>query len=215
MDHRYKGVQDSLRKRTVMTHYLQNFRLSIFVVIALVGAQSSAFAAGPGYLLRTFKNSSLFLSERQPTLAPFAHVKFCMTTPDQCAEQNGPKMITLTKESENQMRAINTTVNDTIEPLADPVGFEEWKVDAVAGSCHDYAVTKRKMLIDAGWSANAVRIAVAKTASGEGHAVVVVRTNRGDLVLDNRTKQIKRWNRTDLTWIKIESSDNPRLWFAL
>ncbi|MNL69638.1 hypothetical protein D3C87_1945270 [compost metagenome] len=58
-------------------------------------------------------------------------------------------------------------------------------------------------------------MAVARTRSGEGHAVLVVKTSKGDLVLDNRSSAIKPWRSTDLRWVKIQSGDNPKRWFAM
>jgi len=43
----------------------------------------------------------------------------------------------------------------------------------------------------------------------------VVKTSKGDLVLDNRTSAIRPWKNTDLRWVKIQSPDNPRLWLAI
>ncbi|MNL88581.1 hypothetical protein D3C87_2183760 [compost metagenome] len=66
-----------------------------------------------------------------------------------------------------------------------------------------------------GWSAKALRIAVTKTPAGKGHAVLVVKTDRGDLVLDNRMNEIKSWTDTDLRWLMIQSGDDPRIWYEL
>ena len=42
---------------------------------------------------------------------------------------------------------------------------------------------------------------------GEGHAVLMVRTNQGDYVLDNKTSSILPWHRTGYVYIKRESQD--------
>ena len=90
-----------------------------------------------------------------------------------------------------------------------------WQVGVAAGDCEEFALTKRRNLIALGWPSRALRIAVARTGSGEGHAVLVVKSSRGDLVLDNRTDEIKPWTQTDLRWVKIQSGDNPRLWYTM
>ncbi|WP_236759154.1 transglutaminase-like cysteine peptidase, partial [Agrobacterium tumefaciens] len=79
----------------------------------------------------------------------------------------------------------------------------------------DYAVTKRQRLLRAGWPSGALRIATARTSTGIGHAVLVVSTSQGDLVLDNRTNVVKPWKAVDLKWIKIQSHENPRVWLKL
>lgn len=156
-----------------------------------------------------------FLQERVPTLAPFAHVRFCLSNPDQCTQGKGASVISLTPGLEQQIEMVNDDVNRAIKPRNSTSGQEDWRIDAPAGDCNDYAVTKRKDLIDRGFPVPALRLAVAMTPQGVGHTVLVVRTTKGDLVLDNRTADIKTWSQTGLRWLKIESAKDPRLWFAL
>jgi hypothetical protein len=42
-------------------------------------------------------------------------------------------------------------------------------------------------------------------ANGEGHAVLTLLTDRGDLVLDNKTNDILPWHRTGYVFVKRES----------
>ena len=104
----------------------------------------------------------------------------------------------------------------SIRPVNDrPDQGDVWQVNVKSGDCEDFALTKRDHLIAMGWSPRALRIAVTKTPYGEGHAVLVVKTDQGDLVLDNRTNAIKGWKDTDLRWLMIQSGDNPRVWYEL
>lgn len=187
----------------------------IAVSLSITLLNAPAMAASPAYMLRGLSHEMAYMKEGGPTLAPFAHIKFCMASPEQCAAQDGPRTIEMTSETRDAIATINRSVNASIVPKLDPPGQEVWKTDAIEGSCHDFAVTKREKLIAAGYSAKAVRLAVARTGEGEGHAVVVIRTSDGDMVLDNRTNAIKRWDRTDLHWIEIESSDDPHMWNAV
>jgi predicted transglutaminase-like cysteine proteinase len=50
---------------------------------------------------------------------------------------------------------------------------------------------------------------------GDGHAVLLARTESGDLVLDNRRDEIKRWTETRYQFLKRQSEQNPRKWLAL
>ncbi len=54
-----------------------------------------------------------------------------------------------------------------------------------AGDCEDIALLKRRDLIEKGWPVGALLMTVVRQANGEGHAVLTVLTDRGDLVLDN------------------------------
>ena len=43
--------------------------------------------------------------------------------------------------------------------------------------------------------------------NGEGHAVLTVRTNRGDLILDNKSNEVLEWFKTNYRYIKRESAE--------
>jgi predicted transglutaminase-like cysteine proteinase len=45
--------------------------------------------------------------------------------------------------------------------------------------------------------------------------VLTVRTDRGDLVLDNKRREIVEWNDTPYTFIKRQSQRNPLVWISL
>ena len=49
-------------------------------------------------------------------------------------------------------------------------------------------------------------------SDGEGHAVLLVRTDRGDLVLDNQVGTIDLWNQTPYKFIKRQSQANAGQW---
>ena len=83
------------------------------------------------------------------------------------------------------------------------------------GDCNDYAVTKRHQLIARGWPARTVLLSEVVTVSGEHHLVTVVRTNSGDLVLDNLTNQIVPWSRTPYRWVRIQTPKNPNYWASI
>ena len=121
----------------------------------------------------------------------------------------------MTPANSTLLDKVNRTVNAEIAPQEDPARADDWEISPPAGDCNDYAVTKQQELISNGLPTSAVRLAVAKVPDGEGHLVVVVKTSEGDEVLDNRTDDINRWDQTDLTWLKIESSSNPPLWRRL
>jgi predicted transglutaminase-like cysteine proteinase len=178
-----------------------------------------AEAAGPAGFARDLKTSKgvQFIVARRPTLAPFAYVKFCRKNPGDCVGGRGSEIVELTAARNSQLQRVNASINRSIRARVDSpgVGGDVWEVGVSEGDCEDFALTKRRELVALGWSPRSLRIAVAYTGSGEGHAVLVVKTSKGDLVLDNRTSSIKNWRRTDLRWVKIQSGDNPRMWHAI
>lgn len=156
-----------------------------------------------------------YLEPSRPGMAPFAFVRFCVANAADCKASDGQETVVLTKSERVRLRQINATVNRSIRPQYDNISADVWEADVARGDCEDYVLTKRRALLAAGIPAGALRIAVARTLHGEGHAILLVRTDRGDLVLDNRFDAIKRWNATDLRILKVQSGRNPRLWFDL
>ena len=55
---------------------------------------------------------------------------------------------------------------------------------------------KRHLLTERGWPESTLLITVVRDENNEGHAVLTVRTDRGDLVLDNKRREILTWNAT-------------------
>jgi len=176
---------------------------------------SATLAAGAAGAAKELGTSVERLKETGFTLAPFASVKFCLANQEQCKDTGGEEMVTLTEDRRQELLSVNTGINRAIKPLSDRANTDTWDVDVNAGDCEDYALTKRKHLLALGWSSRALRITIAKTPSGEGHPVLVVKTTAGDLVLDNRTASIREWSRTDLRWIMMQSGQNPKLWVNL
>lgn len=197
-----------MRRKTVI-------RLAI--AAALISGGSIA-EAGPATALGRGVNvqRAEYIHTSRYTLAPFAFVRFCRDNQNDCKATGGAALVDLTPKKRAELQAINTHVNKAIRPVNDDARLGDvWEAEVSAGDCEDYALTKKRHLVAHGWPVAALRIAVGTTPSGEGHAVLVVKTSEGDLVLDNRTSSLRPWNRTDLTWLKIQSGGNPRLWFDI
>lgn len=154
------------------------------------------------------------MQEGPRTVAPFAHVRFCVASPTECEQSSGPDSIELTKAKLDLLKSVNSRVNNSIEPYMSD-GMETWQINPDRGNCHDYAVTKRHELIRAGWPSSSLRLAIAYTAGGVGHLVVIVRTSEGDVVLDNLTNRIVNWRKSGLRFVSIEGGDQPRVWYGV
>jgi predicted transglutaminase-like cysteine proteinase len=155
-----------------------------------------------------------------PTLAPMAFTQFCLKYPSDC--KSGRLLLEGDRIELNDMRrseleTINRTVNSSIRPERNEDGLagEKWLLSPLRGDCNDYAVTKRHQLIARGWPARTVLLSEVVTVSGEHHLVTVVRTDSGDLVLDNLTDQIKPWSRTPYRWLRIQTPKNPNYWASI
>lgn len=77
------------------------------------------------------------------------------------------------------------------------------------GDCEDYALMKKKLLLDAGWSKESLRLATCWVEDDLGyHAVLVVVD--GDIwwVLDNREKHVRLWSRMrHYKWHKMQDEN--------
>jgi predicted transglutaminase-like cysteine proteinase len=118
-----------------------------------------------------------------------------------------------------ELLAINTKVNTSIAPVTDMDQWgvaERWSYPTTGmGDCEDYVLLKRKMLIDAGWPRQALHITVVRDKKGDGHAVLTVKTDRGDFILDNTEKKVLIWLETGYQYIKRQSDENPNRWVSL
>lgn len=198
------------------THRLAvRFVAPVGALLAVMAMPATSSAAGPAGLASGFGNTIARMMEGDRAMAPFASVVFCMQQAAQCEDTGGPDIVNLDADHKAQLISVNTSFNHSIRPQNDPPGTDIWSVDVKAGDCEDYALTKRKHLIALGWPSRALRIAVATTPWGEGHAILVANTSQGDFVLDNRTDKIKDWRATDLHWIMIMSKNNPKQWTSL
>jgi predicted transglutaminase-like cysteine proteinase len=148
-------------------------------------------------------------------LAPFSFVKFCLDYPGDCPKSAGPGRVRLTSAHLAELTNVNRAVNAAIRPTPDTSTTRYWKLDVNAGDCNSYAVEKRHELIQLGWPAAALALTVAKTSSGEGHLVVTVRTDQGDLVLDNLRSNVIPWQKTGYDWIMRQSLGDPQFWVEL
>ena len=189
--------------------------LSAIFLATLSFTPTVTMAAGPGGLVRGMDTTVRRITEGANTLAPFASVVFCMKNRDQCTDTGGDDIVTLDDDRRAEMLSVNSGINRSIRPQNDSSSRDVWSVDVRSGDCEDYALTKRKHLIALGWPSRALRIAVATTRSGEGHAVLIAKTSAGDMVLDNRTSNVRDWKSTDLHWIKMQSKNNPMAWVSI
>jgi len=148
---------------------------------------------------------------------PVGYVQFCSEFPEDCRAEL-PQQITLTAERWAELNDVNDTVNLTIQPVTDMdlYGVEErWTYPVSEGDCEDYVLLKRRMLMDRGWSAANLLITVVRDERGDGHAVLTVRTDQGDLILDNQVSQIRFWSQTQYLFEKRQSASNPTAWVWL
>jgi predicted transglutaminase-like cysteine proteinase len=153
------------------------------------------------------------------TNQPIGHYEFCRQYSDECSStgrDNGP--LTLTQENWKTILNVNYSANTEVQPMTDMEIYgveEQWTYPDAVGDCEDYVLLKRKRLIEAGISPANLLITVVLQPNGEGHAVLTVRTDRGDFVLDNMRNKVLLWSETEYRYLKRQSSSNAGKWVKL
>jgi predicted transglutaminase-like cysteine proteinase len=185
---------------------------------ALIAALALAVVAG-GHPAPA-QADQLSAATRGRASPPPAFLAFCSRHPSECA-RSGPatRSVQLTPDRLRELQEVNSHVNWTISEMSDMDhhGREDvWSIPTDGrGDCEDFALLKRKLLIQRGWPSAALLMTVVATASGEGHAVLTVVTSSGDLILDNKTSRVALWSQTGYLFFTRLSQDNPRLWVAI
>jgi len=168
-----------------------------------------AFLAGAIWMTSPVNAGQRLLgSEDAPP--PPAWVEFCERRPMECHfDVLQPDAITMTPELHALLSSVNLKVNRMLIPVTDK---DHWGVadlwsypDDGLGDCEDYQLLKREFLVKAGLPRRALLMTVVIDEKGEGHAVLTVRTTRGDFILDNKTDRVSEWFETQYTYVKRES----------
>lgn len=136
---------------------------------------------------------------------------FCRQRPGECAiNSSDPATIGLTPQVWETLARVNRQVNAAIKPMTD---MEHWGVvdhwgfaEDGYGDCEDYQLVKRERLVAAGFPRRALRMTAVIDRDGEPHAVMMVRTNQGDFVLDNKRDAILPWRQTGYIYLQREGS---------
>lgn len=182
-------------------------RNSIFAIamafVATVAAPVDGMASG-----------SDFLKARGQSAAPPGAKQLCVTYRWACARGKSASLV-----SQGQMqvvRAVNTAVNRSTRSIEDRQQYgevERWAMPTRrGGDCEDYALAKKRALIGKGIDPQRLLIATVLDRSRRPHAVLIVRTDQGDLVLDNVTNSIRSWRETRYVFLRMQDPRSPSRW---
>ncbi|CAI2932039.1 transglutaminase-like cysteine peptidase [Aminobacter niigataensis] len=197
-------------------------------MISAAGVRCAAGRAGVflGLVAGVVLSAGTALAASQPmvtgglTSQPIGHYDFCRLNPRECSikqRDTGPEQ--MTGALWRKMVAVNVATNAAIKPMndIDIYGRDEvWIYPANGeGDCEDYVLEKRRMLSQEGVSLANLLITVVRKPDGEGHAVLTVRTSKGDFVLDNLTDTVRQWDETGYRYLKRQSSENTGRWVSI
>ena len=154
------------------------------------------------------------------TSVPYGWVDFCQRYRSECEDDTrAPHDVDLTAAAFRKISKINAWVNKNVDPVSDNdhwSAVDQWDYPTDGkGDCEDYALLKRRMLIEEGFPREALLLTDVKEKNGDGHSVLTVRTNRGDYVLDNLTDAVKPWMSAPYRFVKRQSQQNQNVWVSI
>ena len=187
----------------------------LVAVLAMAGvgvianeARSAASADG---------SKSIYIAVGNKSLPPFGWVDFCRRYLHECdAGPSAPMDVNWTPEAAKRVKKINSLVNNNITPMSD---MDHWGVvdrwdyptDGY-GDCEDFVLMKRRLLMEEGFPRQALLVTVVKDQRGDGHAVLTVKTNKGEFILDNLEEEVRAWNETPYKFVKRQSQSDQNVW---
>lgn len=145
---------------------------------------------------------------------------FCERYHGECeVNASEPATVALNGKLWRTLNTVNHKVNTTIKPTTDQDHWDivdRWDIPTDGrGDCEDIQLLKRKILVEQyGLPKRALRMTVVIDEQGEGHAVLMVRTDEGELILDNKRDSILAWHQTGYVFVKREGQDS-RSWVSL
>ena len=162
----------------------------------------------------------LFISLGDATKAPIGWIEFCVEYDPECKTKvSQPRDVVFSAQAWKDLDRVNLYVNTHVNPMTD---LEHWGVverwnypDDGYGDCEDYVLAKRRMLVQAGWPREALLITVVRDKHGDGHAVLTVKFDKGEYILDNQNDQILPWSETGYRFVKRQSQADPNVWVSL
>jgi predicted transglutaminase-like cysteine proteinase len=111
---------------------------------------------------------------------------------------------------------VNSTVNRAVLARSDQALYGRQNVWALPrnnqGDCKHLALMKKQLLIRSGLPASNLLLAVVTGSTEELHAVLVMRTNAIDYVLDNLDTRILPWTATGYTFLKMQNPTDGSRW---
>lgn len=235
----YEGGRVSVR-----LGLLRSFAAAGALVAAFAAAPEEALAAKPAGNKSTsapqnavpkfnLKDSALFFQFRNVSAGLEGYSDYCKRPegeklPADCMAKSKNMQVVILQDRKTDatyqdMLKINIDENAAVSPKSDLEKYgelEHWampkflKNKGQEGDCEDYVLLKIHALKKIGVPLSAMTI-VHVVANGEGHAVLAVRTTKGDLIFDNLNNEIKTPQETGYKFIQALSLTNKQEWKKL
>lgn len=185
-------------------------------ILGAVLAAAIVGYAGQATAIPFAKHMWLYTAIVERAKPPAAWLEFCRKNPGDCeTSEHSPREMAFTTEAFEELTNINRLVNRSIKAKTDRKHWgvpDKWSYpDDGYGDCEDYALLKRKLLIEIGWSPAALLMTVVWDKNA-GHAVLIARTDKGEYVLDNLSSKVSLWSSTSYRFVKRQSPRDLKQW---
>jgi predicted transglutaminase-like cysteine proteinase len=146
------------------------------------------------------------------TTQPLGAMLFCTTHTVECNGSLKTTRIALTGGRLGQLQ-LAQQLNEKLRPASPSVAWHY--PEGTTGSCVQYAMSKRRMLLAFGWPASSLQLATATTRRGTGHLVLLVQIMGNTLVLDNLRNDIPSWDDLPYHWHAVQQGASMDHWLAI
>lgn len=178
---------------------------------------ASVFATSVALVCATAPHSvaasnNLFIQAKGGAPAPSGAQGLCSTYSWACASGGAAA-----RGNELQtVMAINSQVNHSVRRVedTDQYGVDEyWALPTrTGGDCEDFALLKKRELVSHGVDPRRLLIATVLDRQRQPHAVLIYRSEQGDLVLDNLTDRVRGWRDTRYMFLQMQDPNRPSRW---
>jgi predicted transglutaminase-like cysteine proteinase len=193
--------------------------VSRFAKLSLVGLTLVLGGASQAQTVASLPSNAQVLEKSGGAKPVAAWNDFCRRYPTECTlDLSEAARIEVTQDMWRTIMSVNRRVNARIKPMTDKAHWgvvDRWDLaEDGYGDCEDYQLLKRKLLAERGLPRRAMRMTVVIDELNEGHAVLMIRTDRGDYILDNKTNAVLPWEQTGYVFVKREGQESTA-WVSL
>lgn len=149
-----------------------------------------------------------------PVLPPIAWNLYCSQHADKIGAKGLSPPLEWSTALSQKLALVNNNVNLGIVFRTGTSLADTWDIWPSTGCCNDYAVTKRAELMKSGFPDLCLLLAEAVIEGGEHHLVLLVRTSRDTIVLDNRTPALLAIQDCPYRFLRMQTPDDPTIWSA-
>lgn len=179
---------------------------AVFALMAMATPQTTEAAFG-----------ERFLQAKMNAPAPSAAQDLCQKYSWACKKSGETRR--LTQHDVDIVHKVNRSVNRQIREVSDHRQYRKidyWTLPLSSrGDCEDFALLKKQRLVASGIAPERLLIATVLDHKRQGHAVLILRADSGDYVLDNLTNRIKPWQSTRYIFLRMQNPNAPQKWVGL